>query len=168
MFRRGISTLKSNSNAITAWKKSCYHKIDFKINQNSTVYEAVQKFSAYNIGCLAVINDTNKVIGVISERDYISKIALLGKRSKDTPVSEICTFEPNISVAFDDDDIQACMNKMLLRNTRHLLILDRKKDEVIGLLSIKDLIKEILDEKNELIKNISNLNVGLGGYYEHV
>jgi hypothetical protein len=61
MFRRGMSTLKSNSSAITAWQKSCYHKIDFKINQNSTVYEAVQKFSAYNIGCLAVTNDTNKV-----------------------------------------------------------------------------------------------------------
>jgi len=57
---------------------------------------------------------------------------------------------------------------MLLRNTRHLLILDRKRDEIIGLLSIKDLIKEILAEKNEIIKNISNLNIGLGGYYEHV
>jgi predicted transcriptional regulator len=168
MFRRGVSTLKGNSNAITAWKNSCYHKIDFKINQNSKVYEAVQKFSAYNIGCLAVTNDANKVIGVISERDYISKIALLGKKSQDTPVSEICTFEPNICLAFDDDDMQACMNKMLIRNTRHLLILDRKQDEIIGLLSIKDLIKEILAEKNKVIKNISNLNVGLGGYYEHV
>jgi predicted transcriptional regulator len=63
-----------NLSAFKLFQQSCYHKIDFKINEDSNVQEAVIRFNAFNIGCLAVTNDTNKVIGVISERDYISKI----------------------------------------------------------------------------------------------
>ena len=163
-----MTTLQNIPNATSAWEKSCYYKINFKINEKSTVYEAVQKFSAYNIGCLAVTNDKDKIIGLISERDYINKIALLGRSSKSTQVSEICTFEPNISTAYSDDNIHICMNKMLMKNVRHLLVLDKKTNEVIGLMSVKDLIKEVLEEKDDLIKKLGDFKVGKGGYFEHV
>ena len=166
--RRLMSTLKNIANASSALKKSCYYKIDFKINEKSTVYDAVQKFSAYNIGCLAVTDEENKIVGLISERDYISKIALLGRSSKNTPISEICTYGPNIGTAYADDDIQVCMNKMLMKNVRHLLVLDKKSNEVVGLMSIKDLVKEVLDEKNDLIRKLTDIQTGKGGYFEHV
>jgi predicted transcriptional regulator len=166
--KRFMSTISSVANATSALKKSCYYKIDFKINENSTVYEAVQKFSAYNIGCLAVTNEENKIIGLISERDYINKIALLGRSSKSTQISEICTYGPNIGTAYADDDIQVCMNKMLMKNVRHLLVLDKNSSEVVGLMSIKDLVKEVLDEKNDLIKKLADFKTGKGGYFEHV
>jgi predicted transcriptional regulator len=168
MIKRFMTTLQNIPNATSAWEKSCYYKINFKINEKSTVYEAVQKFSAYNIGCLAVTNDKDKIIGLISERDYINKIALLGRSSKSTQVSEICTFEPNISTAYSDDNIHICMNKMLMKNVRHLLVLDKKTNEVIGLMSVKDLIKEVLEEKDDLIKKLGDFKVGKGGYFEHV
>jgi len=163
--KRFFTTLTNNHNAKTAFQKSCYYKIDFKIPENATVYQAIQKFAAYNIGCLAVTNN-DKVVGVISERDYITKIALLGRSSKETKISEICTFEPNLLTAKEDDSIHLCMNKMLLKNTRHLLVLDKEQNNVVGLLSIKDLIKEVLGEKDELIQKLGNFNVGKGGFFE--
>jgi len=166
IFKRFSSTL-ANATAKSAWKKSCYYKIDFKIKENANVFEAVQKFSAYNIGCLAVTNTDEKVIGIISERDYISKIALLGRSYKETKVSEICTFEPNLSTAKENDNIQDCMNKMLLRNVRHLLILDQDSKDVVGLLSIKDLVKEVMDDKDKIIKTLGEFNIGKGAYLEH-
>lgn len=70
------TTVENRSSAQDALKKSCYFKIDFGINEEATVYEAVQRFAAYNIGALAVTNAENKVIGIVSERDYVSKVRL--------------------------------------------------------------------------------------------
>lgn len=165
--RRFYSTLRSIPNAKSAFEKSCYHKIDFKINEKEMVYNAVQRFSAYDIGCLAVTNDHDRIVGVINERDYINKVALLGRSSKSTPVSEICKYEPNVCTALTTDDIHVCMNKMMDRNVRHLLVFEQEKNEIVGIISIRDLIKEVLLEKDKVIKALSNLNTGRGGHFEH-
>lgn len=68
------TTVENRSSAKDALQKSCYFKIDFGISEEATVYEAVQRFAAYNIGALAVTNDDKKVIGIVSERDYVSKV----------------------------------------------------------------------------------------------
>lgn len=68
------TTVENRSSAKDALQKSCYFKIDFGISEEATVYEAVQRFAAYNIGALAVTNADKKVIGIVSERDYVSKV----------------------------------------------------------------------------------------------
>lgn len=68
------TTVENRSSAKDALQKSCYFKIDFGISEEATVYEAVQRFAAYNIGALAVTNADEKVIGIVSERDYVSKV----------------------------------------------------------------------------------------------
>merc|ERR1711862_209291 len=77
--------------ATQAYKKSCYFEIDFTILEDSTVYEAVQKFSAFDIGALVVVDSKGDITGVVSERDYVAKIALLGRTSKETTIKEIAT-----------------------------------------------------------------------------
>lgn len=71
------TTVENRSSAKDALKKSCYFKIDFGISEEATVYEAVQRFAAYNIGALAVTNADKKVIGIVSERDYVSKVGFV-------------------------------------------------------------------------------------------
>ena len=65
--------VEDRSSAQDALKKSCYFKIDFAIDQDATVFEAIQRFAAYNIGALAVTSE-DKVVGIVSERDYVSKV----------------------------------------------------------------------------------------------
>jgi len=65
-FSRKFSAIVTPVSAMEVFKKSCYHKIDFKINEDSPVQEAVNRFTAFNIGCLAVTDGNNKVVGVCS------------------------------------------------------------------------------------------------------
>ena len=83
---RSMVTVKEGLTATDAWNKSCYSGIDYTISEDLPVYDAVQKFAAYNIGCLVTVDGDGKISGVVSERDYVCKIALLGKTSKETKV----------------------------------------------------------------------------------
>jgi predicted transcriptional regulator len=78
---RLLSTVHSSYSvsALSVFKSSCYHKIDFKINEENTANNAVKRFAAFNIGCLAVTDISNTVVGVLSERDYLHKVSALGK-----------------------------------------------------------------------------------------
>ena len=83
-----ISKLSAQTtvSALKVFENSCYHKIDFKINEESNVKEAVMRFSAFNIGCLVVTDKLDRVVGVCSERDYITKVAVMDKASKELKV----------------------------------------------------------------------------------
>ncbi len=87
---RSMVTVKEGLTATDAWNKSCYSGIDYTISDELPVYDAVQKFAAYNIGCLVTVDGDGKISGVVSERDYVCKIALLGKTSKETKVKGAC------------------------------------------------------------------------------
>lgn len=163
--RRCISTNAGTISAMNVFENSCYHKIDFKINEDSSVKEAVIRFSAFNIGCLAVTNTSNKVVGVFSERDYIKKIASLDKHMQDIKVKDVCTYEPNIIIAKKEDTIETCMNKMMFKDIRHLLVIDDKNEEFIGMISIKDLIKEIMKKNSDIITRLSDFKLGKGAFF---
>jgi len=75
----------------------------------------------------------------VSERDYISKIALLGRKSKDTLVKEISTKTSNLMTAHPEDSVDECMEKMLSKDIRHLPLLD-ENGKVIGMLSVSILV----------------------------
>lgn len=106
-----------------------------------------------------------KISGVISERDYVSKIALLGRKSKETKIKEISTKASNLMVAHPDDSIDDCMQKMLSKDIRHLPLVDANDKEVIGMLSVKDLVKSLVKEKEETIKVLSDFALGKGGHF---
>lgn len=162
---RQFSTSNVPVSAIKVFQNSCYHKIDFKINEESSVKEAVTRFTAFNIGCLAVTDSKDKVVGVCSERDFITKVAALSKSQDAVKVKDICTYGPKIIVAKKDDSLDTCMNKMLFKDIRHLLIMDDKNDEFIGMISVRDLIKEIMKKDKETITRLSDFNLGKGAFF---
>jgi len=162
---RYFSTSNVPISALNVFQNSCYHKIDFKISENSNVKEAVTRFTAFNIGCLAVTDKENKVIGVCSERDFITKVASVGKNYEEVKVKDICTYGPKIIIAKKDDSLDACMHKMLFKDIRHLLVMDEKSNEFVGLISIKDLIKEIMKNNNDTIMRLSDFKIGKGSYF---
>ena len=104
------------------------------------------------------------ISGVVSERDYVCKIALLSKTSKDTPIKEISTKSANLIVASPSETVSDCMAKMLLKDIRHLPLLD-EDGGVVGIVSIKDLVKAELKEKQDAIKTLSDFALGKGGHF---
>ena len=109
-------------------------------------------------------NLPGNISGVVSERDYVCKIALLGKTSKDTTVKEISTKSANLITANPGETVSDCMAKMLLKDIRHLPLLD-ESGGVVGIVSIKDLVKAELKEKEDAIRTLSNFALGKGGHF---
>lgn len=159
------STLNSSITAMNVYKKSCYFKIDFRINEEMPVAEAVTRFSAFNIGCLAVTDKEDKVVGVFSERDLITKVCAQSKSTDSVKIKDVCTYSPNIIIAKKDDSLELCMSKMMFKDIRHLLVIDDKNEEFIGMISIKDLIKEIIKNKTDIITRLSDFKIGKGAYF---
>lgn len=163
---RNIHTLSSkSSNALEIFKKSCYNKCDFKINQNNPVQEALMRFSVLNISSLAVLDDEKNLVGVCSKRDYINKIAVYNKSNTDIKVKDICTNSENIIVARTEDSIEMCMNKMLFKNVHHLVILDDKDKTFVGMISMKDIIQDLMKNKDEIITRLTDFNKGRGAFF---
>ena len=102
---------------------------------DATVFEAIQLMAARNIGALVVVSHRN-IEGIFTERDYTRKVALYGKSSKDTLVSEILS--PNLVVAKPDSTVEECMRLMTENRVRHLPVLDG--EELAGIVSIGDLV----------------------------
>jgi CBS domain-containing protein len=163
---RAFTTLPNEKrNALAVFQNSCYKKVDFKIQEDSSVSEVLKRFSALNVGCLAVTNTENRVVGVISKRDYINKVASLDKSHTGLIVKDICTFSPNIIVAKTTDSLDTCMKKMLFKDIRHLLLVDDKNPSFVGMLSIKDLIQETMKGHQETITRLSDFGLGKGAFF---
>ena len=104
------------------------------------------------------------ISGVISERDYVNKMALLGRNSKETKIKEISTKSANLITASPHDSVDGCMQKMLSKDIRHLPLLD-DEGKVVGILSIKDLVKATVQHQEETIKILSDFALGRGGHF---
>jgi CBS domain-containing protein len=113
---------------------------------------------------ITTITKTGNLSGVVSERDYITKIALLGRTSADTTVKQIATSSSKLITATLDESVEACMNKMLASDIRHLPLVN-ESGELKGMISIKDLVKTAIHEKEQMIKVISDFALGKGGHY---
>jgi len=108
---------------------------------------------------------SGEITGVISERDYINKIALLGRQSKETAIKEISTKTSRLITAKPTDSVDECMNKMLSKDIRHLPLIDESNGAVLGMLSVKDLVKSLVEEKEKQMKTLSDFALGKGGHY---
>lgn len=122
-----------------------------------TVYQAIQMMSEKNIGALPVMEGT-KLVGIISERDYMSKVALKGKSSKATPVNDIMTRDP-VTVG-PDQNISRCLEIITEHRIRHLPVVDG--DKLLGIISIGDLVKWTIATQR---MTIEQLNAYISGGY---
>ena len=118
---------------------------------SATVLEALKVMAEKEIGAVVVLEDGH-LIGIFSERDYARKVVLQGKASKDTPVREIMT--DKVVCVRPEQTIEDCMGLMTDKRIRHLPVLEHKK--VIGVISIGDVVKEMLSEKEFVIKQLES------------
>jgi CBS domain-containing protein len=121
----------------------------FDIDANATVFEALQRMADRNVGAL-MVKDGASYIGLISERDYARKIILKGKFSRDVPVHEIMSTE--LVRITPQDDIERCMELMTDKRGRHLPVFEDEK--LIGIISIGDITKAIIEHKEDYIEQL--------------
>jgi CBS domain-containing protein len=127
----------------------------WSIAPEATVFEAIKLMADKNIGSLLVMSG-GRLVGVITERDYTRKIALHGKKSKETLVREILTSKI-ISVT-PDDTVEECMKLMTENRVRHLPVLEDEK--VIGLVSIGDLVNWTISAQDAAIAQMEQYIAG--------
>jgi CBS domain-containing protein len=125
------------------------------IGPRATVFEALRLMADKKVGALVVV-ENGLVIGILSERDYARKVVLEGKSSKDTPVSEIMT-ERVIGVT-PATTVQECMALMTEMHIRHLPVMER--GQLMGVISIGDVVKSIMSEQEYLIEHLENYIIG--------
>ena len=132
-------------NAVLEAKGRSIHSI----SPDASVFDALKKMADQNVGALIVIHN-DKLVGIISERDYARKVALMGKTSPDTPVRDIMSTK--VICTKPEQTVQECMAIMTARSIRHLPVLDHKS--VVGIVSIGDLVKAIISDQQFTIEQL--------------
>jgi CBS domain-containing protein len=121
------------------------------VSPESSVYDALEVLENKNLGALVVVED-DTLIGIFTERDYARKVVLKGRASKETSVRDIMTESPVFVTP--DNTIDDCMQIMTDKFIRHLPVLDKGK--LVGVISIGDVVKFVIDEKNFIIENLEH------------
>ncbi len=123
----------------------------WSITPDKFVFDALKLMGEENIGALAVV-EAERLVGIISERDYARKVILQGRTSRDTRVAEIMTAA--VVATRLDQNVEECMATMTARRIRHLPVVEN--DQLIGMISIGDLVKSIIDEQQFMIEQLAN------------
>jgi CBS domain-containing protein len=129
----------------------------YTISAEATVFEAIQRMAEKNVGALLVL-DGNRLLGVVSERDYTRKVALRGKSSRETKVREI-TSSPLIT-ATPSTTVEECMRLMTEHRVRHLPVL--APEGIAGVVSIGDLVNWTIKAQNAAINQLEGY---ISGHY---
>lgn len=125
------------------------------VSPETTVFEALELMFEKNIGALLVM-EQDKYVGIFTERDYARKVILKGKASKEIPIREIMT-ENSLNVC-SDTTIEECMWLMTNKFIRHLPVIDDGK--LVGIISIGDVVKYIIEEQKFIIGNLEHYITG--------
>ena len=123
----------------------------FSVEPEDPVLEAIRLMADHHVGALLVMRGT-ELAGIVSERDYARKVVLLGRSSAETPVWQIMS-SPVITVSLDTS-VQDCMRLMTERRIRHLPVVDGGR--VIGMISIGDLVKAVIEEQQQTIEQLES------------
>lgn len=125
------------------------------ISPEATVFEAIERMAEKNVGALLVMSG-ERLLGVMTERDYTRKVAIKGKNSKETPVGEIISNSYVSASPFHT--VEDCMRLMTHHRVRHLPVLEG--DRVIGIVSIGDLVNWTINAQHETINQLENYITG--------
>ncbi len=125
------------------------------ISPQDTVYRALEIMAEKNLGALIVV-EGEKVVGMFSERDYARNVVLKGKSSKDTLIKDLMSANP--CYVRPEQTLNDCMALITEKRTRHLAVLDGEK--LIGSVSIGDVVKQYIDDKEFTINQLENYIAG--------
>jgi CBS domain-containing protein len=127
----------------------------YAIEPHKPVLDGIRMMADKYVGALLVM-EGGHLLGIVSERDYARKVILLGRSSAQTPVSEIMS-APVVTVA-PGDSVNHCMKLMTDRRMRHLPVVEHGK--VVGMLSIGDLVKAVIDDQAEQLEHLQRYIAG--------
>ena len=127
----------------------------YSVSPDESVFSALELMADKNIGAVVVV-ENEKVVGILSERDYARKVILHGKTSKDTPVRDIMT--EKVLYVRPDNASDECMALMADKRIRHLPVLEH--DKLIGIISISDIVHAIIEEDKYIIEQLENYIAG--------
>jgi CBS domain-containing protein len=128
----------------------------WSVDAEEPVLAAIQIMADRHVGALPVMRD-GQLVGVISERDYARKVILLGRSSAETEVWQIMS-SPVITIV-PEDEVHRCMQLMTERRIRHLPVVD-KTGSMVGMISIGDLVRAVIEEQQETIDQLEKFIAG--------
>ncbi|HLQ86438.1 MAG TPA: CBS domain-containing protein [Salinisphaeraceae bacterium] len=127
----------------------------WSVSPNDSVYDAIAMMAEKNIGAVLVMEE-DKLVGVMSERDYARKVILAGHSSKETSVSAVMT--ERVIFVKPHETVEECMALMTERRIRHLPVMEEGK--LLGVVSIGDLVKAVISEQQFMIEQLENYITG--------
>jgi CBS domain-containing protein len=127
----------------------------WSIGPEEPVLQAIRLMSDKQIGALPVMT-SEQLLGIVSERDYARKVILMGRSSADTPVSQIMT--TTVITVSPEESVHRCMELMTEKRIRHLPVVEKTK--VIGMISIGDLVKAVIEEQQQTIVQLERYIAG--------
>lgn len=127
----------------------------YAVGAHDSVLHAIEVMATRHVGALLVMNE-GTLLGIISERDYARKVILKNRSSHDTPVSDIMS-SPAVTVT-PEDSVHHCMQLMTEGRFRHLPVV--KAGRVVGMLSIGDLVKAVIQEQTQHIEQLERYIAG--------
>ena len=125
------------------------------VDPDDMVFDAVKLMADKGIGA-ALVMEGDKLVGIVTERDYARKIILEDRSSKDTPVKDVMT--KRVLCVSPERTVDECMALMTDKRSRHLPVVDHK--QVVGVLSIGDLVKAVISEQKVLIDQLQHYITG--------
>src|SRR5579859_5575286 len=129
----------------------------WSISPDDTVYAAIEMMAERHVGALLVMHE-GLLVGIVSERDYARKVILMGHSSKETYVSDIMTPAP-VTIC-TDCSVDDAMHVMTAHHIRHLPVVSKDKQKVVGVLSIGDLVNWIISSQDEAIQHLEHYITG--------
>ncbi|HEU4743630.1 MAG TPA: CBS domain-containing protein [Anaerolineales bacterium] len=129
----------------------------FTITPEATVFEALNLMAEHNIGALLVMTG-DEIKGIVSERDCIRKVDVMGRNTKDTPISQIMTSD--VITVDADQPLEDCMGLMIDKNIRHLPVCEGKN--LLGLLSVRDVLREVIEVQQMMLSQLERYITGSG------
>ena len=123
----------------------------FFVSPDASVFDAVSLLAEKNVGAVLVM-DGEKLVGLLSERDYTRKVMLRGKRSRDTTVAEIMSTD--LKTVHPREGVQECLRLMTDKRIRHLPVIE--DDKVVGVISIGDLVKWVISCQSAAIAHLES------------
>jgi CBS domain-containing protein len=129
----------------------------FTIAPDATVFEALNLMAEHNIGALLVMTG-DEINGIVSERDCIRKVDVLGRNARETQIGEIMTSQ--VITVEADQPLEDCMGLMIDKNIRHLPVCEGKK--LLGLLSVRDVLREVIEVQQMMLSQLERYITGSG------
>ena len=127
----------------------------FSVAPESPVFDAIARMAEHQVGALLVMR-AQDLVGIVSERDYARKVILQGRSSRETAVREIMSTP--VHTAAPDESVKSLMRRMTDLRVRHLPVVDG--DQVLGMLSIGDLVKAVISEQQDHIDHLERFIMG--------